>query len=133
MILYGIGLLTTYFYMSGCGIITNITKKASLGGAAGAAYSHEATDSTNKYRTGNRDKRDEAIVGAMVGAAAVKARGINNGINGSLLIGTASAIGAGAFSSQLGKDKFKKPALVIGVASTIADFIRIQIPAISIE
>ena len=123
MILYGIGLLTTYFYMSGCGVISNITKGASLGGGIGAAYSHEDANSTNKYRTGDRTKRDEAIIGAMVGAAAAKAREIDNGRNRSFYIGAASAIGAGAFSSQLGEGKFKKPAIVIGTASTIADIL----------
>ena len=103
--------------------MSNLTKGGSLGGGLGAVYSHNGTEDTNPFRTGDSKKKIQAVVGAMVGAAAAKQMVGDSGITRSIIIGSVSAISAGALSGQIGVSNFKNPAIVTGACSTIGDLV----------
>ena len=133
MILYGIGLLTTYLCMSGCGtegnlIIGNLIKGVSFGGGIGAQLSHngvidECETTSNEYTTGDATKKEDATIGAILGADLAKGVVRYGAQLNSFIVGSASALGAGVFSEQTGKQYFTKPAIIIGTMSTIGDMI----------
>jgi len=130
MILYGIGLVCTYLYMSGCGDVTsNLSRGASIGGGLGALYTHNFPGNTD-YQT-NKEKNDEAVIGAMVGGATGKLLA-DIFIGGSTILqsfvaGSSSAIGSSLMSRQgfFGKtgddNDYEKAGYVIGSLSTIGN------------
>jgi hypothetical protein len=103
-------------------VFDNLTKGGSLGGLIGAVYSHNGTEDTNPFRTGDSKKKIHAVVGAMAGAAVgqlIADEQIGDNTYKAIVTGSVSAIISGLLTGQIGEDKFIKPALVIGSTSTL--------------
>ena len=105
----------------------SLFKLASIGGGIAAFYSHKGKTDVDKFRRGNNKKKKEAVVGSMIGASLAKSLIPNNGLLGSFIIGSGSAVGARILTGQ-SKREFEKPALLIGACSTVGDIIGDKFP-----